>query len=70
MVSRPATGKFKYLTTIASVYSSKKAPTEVFSEINENDEWAAIQKFNTLLHVEEQKQMLAREAARKVLIRE
>ena len=53
--SRPATGKFKCLTVAASVYSSRKAPTEVFSEINENDEWAAIQKFNTLLHHEEQK---------------
>ena len=29
--------------------------TEVYSEIGEDDEWAAIQKFNTLLHYEEQK---------------
>jgi hypothetical protein len=35
-----------------SVYS-EKAPTEVFTEINENDEWTAIQKFNTLLYFEE-----------------
>ena len=54
-----------------SVTSSKRAPpTEVFSEINENEEWAAIQKFNTLLHFEEQKQMMLREAERKRLMRE
>ena len=34
-------------------------------EINENDEWTAIQKFNTLLHFEEQKQAFAREEERK-----
>lgn len=28
----------------------------------EEDEWAAIQKFNALLHYEEQKQKAAREA--------
>jgi len=38
-----------------SLVSSKKAVTETYSEINENQEWAAIQKFNTLLHYEEQK---------------
>jgi hypothetical protein len=40
------------------------------SEINENDEWVAIQKFNVLLHYEEQKQALLREAERKRLIKE
>ena len=35
--------------------SERPPPTEVFSEINENQEWTAIQKFNTLLHYEEQK---------------
>jgi hypothetical protein len=49
--------------------SSKKAATEVFSEINENDEWQAIQKFNTLLYYEEQKQIQAREAERKRLLK-
>lgn len=44
--------------------------TDKYSEINENDEWTAIQKFNTLLHFEEQKQALAREMERKRLIRE
>jgi hypothetical protein len=29
--------------------------TEAYSEINEDDEWTAILKFNTLLHYEEQK---------------
>lgn len=41
---------------VDSIASSQKAPmTEKYSEINENDEWTAIQKFNTLLHFEEQK---------------
>ena len=40
------------------------------SEINENDEWVAIQKFNVLLNYEEQKQALLREAERKRLIKE
>ena len=44
--------------------------TEKYSEICENDEWTAIQKFNTLLHFEEQKQAMAREEERKRLIRE
>lgn len=40
----------------ASVRSgSQGAKTEVYSELDENDEWTAIQKFNTLLHYEEQK---------------
>ena len=42
----------------------------MYSEINENDEWTAIQKFNTLLHFEEQKQAMLRDAERKRLIRE
>ena len=49
---------------------SQRAPTEIYSEINENDEWTAIQKFNTLLHFEEQKQAMLRDAERKRLIRE
>lgn len=39
-----------------SVVSSQAPLTEVYSEIAEEDEWAAIQKFNQLLHYEEQKQ--------------
>lgn len=35
--------------------SSYAAKSEVFSELAEEDEWTAIQKFNTLLHYEEQK---------------
>jgi len=42
----------------------------VFTEIDENDEWTAIQKFNTLLHYEEQKQAILRDQERKRLIRE
>ena len=33
--------------------SSKKPHTEVYSESDEDDEWTAILKFNTLLHYEE-----------------
>jgi len=52
------------------VSSQKSKATEAYSEINENDEWTAIQKFNTLLHFEEQKQAMLRDAERKRLIRE
>lgn len=43
-------GRQSYASTASRVKS------EAYSEINENDEWVAIQKFNTLLHYEEQKQ--------------
>ena len=42
----------------------------MFTEIDENDEWTAIQKFNTMLHYEEQKQAILRDQERKRLIRE
>ncbi len=41
-----------------------------YSNLNEEDEWTAIQNFNTILHYEEQKQMLMRENERKRLIKE
>ena len=53
-----------------SMTSSVAAKTEVYSELAEEDEWTAIQKFNTLLHYEEQKQALLREQERRRLIRE
>lgn len=43
--------------------------TDVYSEIQEEDEWTAIQKFNQLLHYEEQKQSLMRDQERRRLIR-
>lgn len=53
-----------------SQLSSQHAKTEVYSEIAEDDEWAAIQKFNTLLHYEEQKQAIVREQERRRLIKQ
>lgn len=53
-----------------SVTSSQPARTEVYSELDEEDEWTAIQKFNTLLHYEEQKQALMRDKERKRLIKQ
>jgi hypothetical protein len=44
--------KSAYSASRESYISSRKAPSQ-YSEINENDEWVAIQKFNTLLHFEE-----------------
>ena len=41
----------------------------MYSELAEEDEWTAIQKFNTLLHYEEQKQAILREQERRRLIR-
>ena len=40
------------------------------SDLDEEDEWAAIQKFNALLHFEEQKQLAQREAERKKLLKQ
>ena len=48
--------------------SSAAARTEVYSELAEEDEWTAIQKFNALLHYEEQKQAQARADERKRLM--
>lgn len=53
-----------------SVTSSQPARTEVYSELDEEDEWTAIQKFNTLLHYEEQKQSHLRDKERKRLIKQ
>lgn len=33
--------------------SSQQAKTDVLTELDEDDEWTAIMKFNTLLHYEE-----------------
>ena len=55
---------------ISIASSEKTKQTDIYSEINEEDEWFAIQKFNTLLHYEEQKQALIREKERKRLIKE
>ena len=65
-----AYSKTKPVDVQSYVSSQKSRATEVYSEINENDEWTAIQKFNTLLHFEEQKQAMLRDAERKRLIRE
>lgn len=49
--------------------SSASRRTEVYSELAEDDEWTAIEKFNTLLHYEEQKQMILKEQERRRLIK-
>lgn len=38
------------------------------SDVEEEDEWTAIMKFNAVLHYEEQKQAAAREQERKRLL--
>lgn len=48
---------------------TSKAPSHL-SNLNEEDEWTAIQNFNTLLHYEEQKQSAMREQERKRLIKQ
>jgi len=71
VVSRRSAASQSRASVVRSILSSKRSnATEVYSEINENDEWVAIQKFNTLLHYEEQKQAMLREAERKRLIKE
>jgi len=60
----------RFKREVDSVSQVSQAKTEVFSELAEDDEWVAIQKFNTLLHYEEQKQALVREQERRRLIRQ
>jgi len=52
---------------LLSVQSRTKSS---YSNLNEEDEWQAIQNFNITLHYEEQKQAALREQERKRLIRE
>ena len=54
--------------SVASSHVSRR--TEAYSELAEEDEWTAIEKFNTLLHYEEQKQAIAREKERRRLIKQ
>ena len=67
---RNETVKEKAFDTYSWRSGSQGAKTEVYSEIEEEDEWTAIQKFNTLLHYEEQKQAILRDKERKRLIKE
>jgi hypothetical protein len=67
---RNETAKEKPFDTYSWRSGSQGAKTEVYSEIEEEDEWTAIQKFNTLLHYEEQKQAILRDKERKRLIKE
>lgn len=46
----------------------KNQKQEDSSDVEEEDEWTAIQKFNALLHYEEQKQAQARQDERKRLM--
>lgn len=47
----------------------KEKPENSDSDLEEEDEWSAIQKFNAVLHFEEQKQSAARVAARRTLMK-
>lgn len=49
----------------SSVMTKSVAAPGSDSELDEEDEWAAIQKFNALLHYEEQKQAAIRVAGPK-----
>jgi Fe-S cluster biosynthesis and repair protein YggX len=60
----------KQADNISVTSSQGGALTEVYSEIAEEDEWTAIQKFNQLLHYEEQKQSMMREQERRRLMRQ
>ena len=53
----------------SAITASQKAAEESDSDLEEEDEWTAIQKFNALLHFEEQKQAQAREAERRRLMK-
>ena len=53
----------------SSVITKSIAAPHSDSDLDEEDEWAAIQKFNALLHYEEQKQTAMRVAERKRLMK-
>ena len=46
-------GRNDDVRSVTSKASTMSRATDIYSEINEEDEWFAIQKFNTLLHYEE-----------------
>ena len=68
--SQPMSVRSKRDADAYSVTSSQVDRQTVYSELQEEDEWTAIQKFNTLLHYEEQKQAMAREQERRRLIKQ
>lgn len=53
--------------SVLTISQKKKETSD--SDVDEEDEWTAIQKFNAILHYEEQKQAAAREAERKRLLK-
>lgn len=54
----------------AELLSMQSRTKSSYSNLNEDDEWEAIQNFNIMLHYEEQKQTMLREQERKRLIKE
>lgn len=48
-----ANNKFDTASVRSGSQGGARAMTDTYSELDENDEWTAIQKFNTLLHYEE-----------------
>lgn len=54
----------------AELLSVQSRTKSSYSNLNEDDEWEAIQNFNIMLHYEEQKQTALREQERKRLIKE
>lgn len=67
---RPATGAPLAAARDADLLSVHSKTKSAASNLNEEDEWQAIQNFNIMLHYEEQKQTALREQERKRLIKE
>lgn len=67
---RPATGAHLAAARDADLLSVHSKTKSAVSNMNEEDEWQAIQNFNIMLHYEEQKQTALREQERKRLIKE
>jgi hypothetical protein len=67
---RPATGAPLAADRDADLLSVHSKTKSAMSNLNEEDEWQAIQNFNIMLHYEEQKQTALREQERKRLIKE
>ena len=58
---RPATGAPLAADKDADLLSVNSKTKSAMSNLNEEDEWQAIQNFNVMLHYEEQKQTALRE---------
>lgn len=70
--ARPMSAKPKPVTAAdqeSVITVSQRKVNDTDSDVEEEDEWTAIQKFNAILHYEERKAAAVRDAERKRLLK-